>query len=83
MTLFEEARLHYFGKTLLDLLPPSLTFPFVLLKTDVRFLKSGKGGRAVFVDIKTTRLLKSSFVQWYRVRDAESICNIQYSFCRW
>ncbi len=70
MTLFEEARLFYFGKTNLDLLPESLTFPFVLLKTDIRFLKSGKGGRDVLVDIKTIELHKSSFVQYYRVREA-------------
>lgn len=72
MTLFEEARLSYFGKTNLDLIPLSLTFPFVLLKTDVRFLKPGRGGRAILVDIKTTKLTRTSFVQLYRVRDAEA-----------
>jgi acyl dehydratase len=71
-TLFEEARLHYFGEDTLDLLPPSLTFPFVLLRTDCWYIKSGKGGKKVFVDLKTTHLGHSSFNQLYRVREAKT-----------
>jgi len=72
MTLFEEARLNYFGKGLLNLLSEDLIFPFVLLKTDIRFVKPGKGGVNVIVDIRTTQLGSSSFTQQYRVRWADN-----------
>lgn len=72
MTLFEEARLHYFGKQGLNVLPDNLIFPFVLLKTDIRFLKPGKGGVNVIVDIRTVQVGNSSFTQQYRVRWAEN-----------
>lgn len=71
-TLIEEARLYYFGKKHLDLLPASLKFPFVLHSTNIRYLAPGLGGRDVFVDIKTVAVTASSFTQAYRIRDAET-----------
>jgi acyl-CoA thioesterase FadM len=68
MSLFEEARCRYFGKPVLNLLPDSFQFPFVLHSTTVRFVAPGSGAREnVKVYIKTTKISKSSLQQLYRV----------------
>ena len=43
-------------------------FPFLLAQTNVRFLRPGRGGVAIELDLGTTRLGRSSFQQAYRVR---------------
>ncbi|KAL9644627.1 hypothetical protein ABK040_015366 [Willaertia magna] len=68
LTLFEEARTDYFGPNTLNLLNPNtLTFPFVLLKCDLRCLAPGKGFKKVDVFIRTSNVGTSSFTQQYRV----------------
>ena len=64
-TLFEEARLLYFGR--LGLLDEN-RFPFVLAQSNVRYLAPGRGGVEVEVEAVTTRLGRTSFAQAYRVR---------------
>lgn len=70
LTLLEEARLRYFSE--LSLMEPDGGFPFVLAQTNARFAAPGRGGREVSVRLGTTHLGNSSFVQSYRVRDADS-----------
>jgi acyl-CoA thioesterase FadM len=65
LTLFEEARHAYFSR--LGLLDGN-RFPFLLAQCNVRFLAAGQGGAEVEVDIATTHLGTSSFLQAYRVR---------------
>src|SRR5205809_1063168 len=72
LTLFEEARLAYFGKRGLNLLPTDQRFPFTLLNTFIRFVKPGIGGRDILVQIKTVDLKKSAFTQEYKVIDEET-----------
>ncbi len=55
-SLFEEGRLYYFGPSGLNLLPPSLAFPFVLHSSNMRYLRSGRGGREVQIEVKTLDL---------------------------
>ena len=69
MTLFEEARLAYFGD--LDLMEDGV-FPFVLAQTNVCFLRPGRGGRDVRVAVQTSRLGTTSCEQLYRVTDTSS-----------
>lgn len=69
LTLFEEARLRYFGD--LELIEHGV-FPFVLAQTNVRFVAPGRGGRAVHVRVCTTRLGRTSMEQVYRACDAET-----------
>ena len=67
LTLFEEARQAYFSELgLMD----GRAFPFVLAQTNVRFLRPGRGGADVVVELATVRLGTSSFEQAYRVRSA-------------
>jgi enoyl-CoA hydratase len=72
LTLMEEARVDYFGKNNLNLLPEDMIVPFLMLKTEIRFLKPGKGATNVLVDIRTIHLGVSSFTQQYRIRNAEN-----------
>ncbi len=67
LTLLEEARLRYF--TDLDLLEGG-SFPFVLGQTHLRFAAPGSGGAEVQVEVRTTRLGKSSFEQVSRITRA-------------
>lgn len=68
LTLFEEARLRYFG----DLgLVEGDVFPFVLAQTNVRFVAPGRGGRTVTVRTRTTHLGRSSIQQVYRVQGTD------------
>ena len=66
MTLFEEARLGFCRMT--DVLEDG-KFPFVLAQTNVRYLRPGRGGASVRVEVSTTKVGKSSFYQAYRLRD--------------
>ncbi len=66
LTLLEEARHQYFSD--LGLLEQN-QFPFLLLQTDVRFLAPGAGGTEVEIELRTTSLARSSFLQVYRVLD--------------
>lgn len=72
LTLFEEARLAYFGKRGLNLLPDDQRFPFTLLNTFIRFVSPGVGGKDIIVKIKTVELKKSAFTQEYKVTDEET-----------
>lgn len=68
-TLFEEARLDWCRRLgLLD----GQHFPFVLAETRLRFLRPGRGGVPVAIELATTRLGRSSFEQAYRVRDSST-----------
>ena len=69
LTLLEEGRHAYSGA--LGLLEENV-FPFLLLQTNVRFLRPGVGGVDVLVELATTALGETSFTQAYRVRDAAS-----------
>ena len=68
LTLLEEARYRYFGS--LGLLEGNC-FPFVLMQTNGRFLRPGRGGAEVEVACATTHLGKSSFTQAYRVSPSD------------
>jgi acyl-CoA thioester hydrolase len=65
LTLFEEARHAYFER--LGLLQQN-RFPFLLAQTHVRFLRPGRGGVDVGIEVRTLRLGNSSFEQAYRLR---------------
>jgi acyl-CoA thioester hydrolase len=65
LTLFEEARHAYFGS--LDLLSGN-RFPFLLVQCNLRFLRPGRGGVDVVVELSTVHLGTSSLRQAYRVR---------------
>ena len=67
LTLLEEARHAYFER--LGLIEGN-RFPFLLAQTHVRFLRPGRGGVEVEIEVVTTRLGRSSFEQAYRVRAA-------------
>ena len=67
LTLFEEARLRYFGA--LDLLDGA-RFPFVLAQCNLRFLRPGRGGARGEVAARTTHVGRSSLVQAYRLGPA-------------
>lgn len=69
LTLFEEARLRYFGG--LGLIVAN-QFSFLLGQTNIVFVSPGIGGREVIVELGTTHLGTTSLTQAYRVRDAES-----------
>lgn len=68
LTLLEEARHAYFGE--LGLLEAN-RFPFLLAQTHVRFLRPGRGGAEVELELKTTQLGRTSITQCYRVRAVE------------
>lgn len=68
LTLFEEARHAYFSR--LELMRER-RFPFVLAQTNLRFLKPGRGGSDIVVEMSTTRLGGRSFEQFYRVSPLE------------
>ncbi len=68
LTLFEEARLGFCRMT--ELLDDN-RFPFLLAETRVKFLRPGRGGASVRVELSTVELGNSSFRQVYRVRDAD------------
>lgn len=70
LTLFEEARLAYF--TELGAMDGPF-FPFVLAQTNVSFLKPGRGGAEVEVEVATTHVGRTSLVQAYRVLDGETV----------
>jgi len=72
LTLFEEARLAYFGGLGLLSNGTSGRFPFLLAQCNVRFVARGRGGCDVLVETETTHLGSSSIVQSYRVRAAET-----------
>lgn len=65
MTLFEEARLGFSRMT--EALEDG-NFPFLLAQTNVRFLRPGRGGQSVRVEVSTVEVGRSSFRQAYRVR---------------
>ena len=65
LTLFEEAR-HAFAVATGGL--DANRFPYLLAQTNVRFLRPGRGGVAVQVELTTVRVGTSSFGQAYRVR---------------
>lgn len=65
MTLFEEARL---GFCRMAEALENGRFPFLLAETTVKFLRPGRGGAAVRVELTTVHIGKSSFRQAYRVR---------------
>ena len=70
LTLFEEGR-----RTLCDelgLLDANGNFPFLLASTSVSFLRPGRGGAEVRLELSTPKLGRSSFTQRYRVCDAVS-----------
>jgi acyl-CoA thioesterase FadM len=69
MTLMEEARHSYFDA--LGLLAGT-RFPFVLAQTNVVFLQPGRGAALVDVEVGTLHLGTSSFLQAFRVVEAES-----------
>ncbi|KAG2392869.1 hypothetical protein C9374_009446 [Naegleria lovaniensis] len=89
LTLFEEARTDYFGPNTLNLLDPeTLTYPFVLLKCDLRCIAPGKGFKQCDVYIKTSQVGTSSFTQLYRVSwegtvwcEAEAVI-VYYNFAK-
>lgn len=64
-TLFEEARHAWCLE--LGLLNGN-EFPFVLAQQNVKFIRPGRGGEAVRVELWTLRLGNKSFEQVYRVR---------------
>jgi len=68
MTLFEEAR-HAFAAATGGL--EGNRFPFLLAQTNVRFLRPGRGGCEVSVELSTVYVGTSSFHQAYRVRGPE------------
>jgi acyl dehydratase len=72
LTLFEEARVAYFGKSGLNLLPEDQRFPFTLLSTYLRYVFPGKGAVNILVKIKTVELGRSSFTQEYKVMEESS-----------
>ena len=64
LTLFEEARLAYFrGLDAMD----DARFPFVLAQTNVAFLRPGRGGAEVALELATVHVGTTSFTQAYRV----------------
>lgn len=65
LTLFEEARLGFSRMT--EALENG-NFPFLLAQTNVRFIRPGRGGCSVRVEVSTTEVGRSSFHQAYRVR---------------
>jgi len=65
MTLFEEGRRAYFDA--LGQLEGN-RFPFLLAQTNVRYLRPGTGGVEVELELGTTHLGRTSFVQAYRLR---------------
>ena len=67
-TLLEEARLAWCagGGLLVE-----GAFPFVLAQMNLRFLSPGRGGAEVLVQLATVHVGTRSFVQVYRVVDAE------------
>ena len=68
-TLLEEARLAWCtGSGLLV----EGAFPFVLAQTNLRFVAPGRGGAEVEVQLATVHVGTRSFVQAYRVVEAES-----------
>lgn len=85
MSLFEEARCRYFGKPVLNLLPESFQFPFVLHSTTVRFVAPGSGAREnVKVYIKTSAISNSSISQLYRVEhDGKIWCEASALLVGW
>jgi acyl-CoA thioester hydrolase len=64
LTLFEEAR-HAFAVATGGL--EANRFPFLLAQTNVRFLRPGRGGVTVTVELTTVHVGTSSFRQAYRV----------------
>ena len=68
LTLFEEAR-HAFARATGGL--HENRFPFLLAQTNVRFLRPGRGGVDVTVELTTVHVGTSSFRQAYRVRGPE------------
>lgn len=65
LTLFEEARFAFAEAT------GGLAanrFPFLLAQTNVRFVRPGRGGVEVTVELTTVHVGRSSFRQAYRVR---------------
>lgn len=67
LTLFEEARLAF--SRMAEVLDDERRFPFLLAETTVRFVKPGRGGERVTVELSTTEVGRSSFRQGYRVKD--------------
>jgi len=65
MTLFEEAR-YLYAEATGGL--ASNRFPFLLAQTNVRFVRPGRGGAEVTVELSTVHVGQSSFRQAYRVR---------------
>lgn len=72
-TLFEEARLRYFSS--LGQIKDG-RFPFLLAQCTLRYLRPGRAGSEVRVELATLRLGRSSFEQVYRVstQGGEVLC---------
>lgn len=68
MTLFEEARLGFCRMA--EVLEDG-KFPFLLAETTVKFLRPGRGGASVRVELSTVDIGTSSFRQAYRVRSED------------
>lgn len=68
MTLFEEAR---HALAVASGMLAENRFPFLLAQVNVRFLRPGRGGEEVTVELTTTHVGRSSFRQAYRVRGAD------------
>ena len=69
LTLFEEARLGFVRQA--EVLNEG-SFPFLLAESTVRYLRPGRGGAHVTVELSTTKVGRSSFHQAYRVRDVNT-----------
>jgi len=67
LTLMEEGRLAYF--TRLGLMEEGGRFSFVMAQCNARFLGPGRGGMEMEMELGTTHLGNSSFLQAYRIRD--------------
>ncbi len=83
LTLLEEARHDYCEQ--LGLLLGSNQFPFVILQANTRFLKPVRGGVELKIWTRTTRLGKSSFVQFARIVDpaGDTVCEGEAVLVAW
>ena len=68
LSLFEEGRHRYM--TDLGFMEHN-RFPYLLLQTNVRFVRPGRGAAQVQLELGTMHLGRTSFVQAYRVRSAQ------------
>lgn len=69
LTLLEEARFAWCRKQ--GLLEDGRRFPFVLARTNLRFVSPGCGGEELVVELAVTGVGRSSFLQAARIRTPE------------